>query len=68
MLHSGVVCGFGLGGLAGGSFEDFLLKLGLFWLQVLLAYWLKTQLFNFWASYKVVYPESFNFCFLRPVS
>ena len=28
------------------------------------AYWLKTQLFNFWASYKVVYSESFNFYFL----
>ena len=26
-----------------------------------LTYWLKTQLFNFWASYKVVYSESFNF-------
>ena len=28
------------------------------------AYWLKTQLFNFWASYKVVNSESFNFYFL----
>ena len=28
------------------------------------SYWLKTQLFNFWASYKVVYSESFNFYFL----
>ena len=27
-------------------------------------YWLKTQLFNFWASCKVVYSESFNFYFL----
>ena len=27
-------------------------------------YWFKTQLFNFWASYKVVYSESFNFYFL----
>ena len=29
-----------------------------------LAYWLKTQLFNFWASFQVVYSESFNFYFL----
>ena len=29
-----------------------------------LAYWLQTQLFNFWASYKVVDSESFNFYFL----
>ena len=29
-----------------------------------LTYWLKTQLFNFWASYKVVYSESFNFYLL----
>ena len=27
-------------------------------------YWLQTQLFNFWGSYKVVDSESFNFCFL----
>ena len=26
-----------------------------------LAYWLLTQLFNFWGSYKVVDSESFNF-------
>ena len=29
-----------------------------------LAYWLLTQLFNFWGSYKVVDSESFNFYFL----
>ena len=28
------------------------------------SYWPKSQLFNFWASYKVVYSESFNFYFL----
>ena len=31
---------------------------------VLGSYWLKTQLFNFWASCKVVYSESSNFYFL----
>ena len=35
-----------------------------FWFKVPLSDWLKTQLFNFWASYKVVYSESFNFYFL----
>ena len=33
-------------------------------LRSCLAYWLQTQLFNFWASYKVVDSESFNFDFL----
>ena len=28
------------------------------------SYWLLTQLFNFWGSYKVVDSESFNFYFL----
>ena len=28
------------------------------------SYWLQTQLFNFWGSYKVVDSESFNFYFL----
>ena len=30
----------------------------------LISYWLKIQLFNFWASYKGVRSESFNFYFL----
>ena len=36
----------------------------------LFPYWLKTQLFNFWTSYKVVYSESSNFISLGfgPVS
>ena len=29
-----------------------------------MTYWPKPQLFNFWASYKVLYSESFNFYFL----
>ena len=33
-------------------------------LRSLSAYWLLTQLFNFWGSYKVVDSEGFNFYFL----
>ena len=31
--------------------------------RIPLSYWLQTQLFNFWGSYKVVGSESFNFYF-----
>ena len=31
---------------------------------LVVTHWLKTQLFNFWASYTVVYSESFNFYFM----
>ena len=33
-------------------------------LKQAVSYWLLTQLFNFWGSYKVVESESFNFYFL----
>ena len=33
-----------------------------------ISYWLKTQLFNFWASYKIVYSEGFNSLGLGPLS